>query len=99
MGAQSKNRTAGNRERGGADIVMAKKTQRDKDWHMIRRLLEADMYKAADNPYHETIAFWLAECRTPELLVALAAEYPDVASDAGRRALLDSAVQGDSGSL
>jgi hypothetical protein len=27
-----------------ADLVRAKKTQRDKDWPMIRRLLEADFF-------------------------------------------------------
>lgn len=78
-----------------ADLVRAKKTQRDKDWNMIRRLIEADVYKASANPSHEKISFWLAECRTPELLVSLAAKYPDIAlALAESRPLLSSAVQG-----
>ncbi|MDO9514097.1 MAG: hypothetical protein Q7J59_05765 [Elusimicrobiota bacterium] len=69
-----------------ADLVRAKKTQRDKDWHMIRQLIEADMYKVSDKPSLEKISFWLAECRTPELLVSLAAKYPDLASSAAESA-------------
>lgn len=32
-----------------ADLVRAKKTQRDKDWPMIRRLLEADFFQRREN--------------------------------------------------
>jgi hypothetical protein len=32
------------------DLVRAKKTQRDKDWPMVRRLVEADIARAAVEP-------------------------------------------------
>ena len=56
------------------DLVRAKKTQRDKDWPMIRRLLEQSYFSAESNP-----EFLLRELRTPELLVRLAAEHPELA--------------------
>lgn len=65
---------------GISDLVKAKKTQRDKDWPMIRRLIEADIYNSPDNPDRDRIAFWLTECRTPELLISLAEKYPEIAS-------------------
>jgi hypothetical protein len=58
------------------DLVMAKKTQRDKDWPMIRRLVEAD-YAASDNPPSPAqVRFWLLEARTPALLMELGARFP-----------------------
>lgn len=59
------------------DLVAAKKTQRDKDWPMIRRLVEANYVQNRDDPTSERIAFWLKESRTPEILLDLAAAYPD----------------------
>lgn len=53
------------------DLVTAKKTQQDKDWPMIRRLLEADYFRHRRNPKPGQIDFWLHELRTPELLVEL----------------------------
>jgi hypothetical protein len=77
------------------DLVKAKKTQRDKDWPMIRRLIEADIYNAPFNPSQERIYFWLTECRTPELLVSLAARYSDIASRiTANRPLLKYAIGG-----
>jgi hypothetical protein len=58
------------------DLVRAKKTQRDKDWPMIRRLVERTYFERAANPPVETVEFWLRELRTPELLVEVAASYP-----------------------
>ncbi len=66
---------------GLSDLVKAKKTQRDKDWPMIRRLIESDIFNASNKPSREKICFWLAECRTPELLISLAAGHPDLASN------------------
>lgn len=66
---------------GLSDLVMAKKTQRDKDWPMIRRLIESDIFNESGIPSRNKICFWLAECRTPELLISLAAEYPDLVSN------------------
>ncbi len=50
------------------DLVAAKKTQWDKDWPMIRRLVEAHYFNFQDQENAVRIHFWLAECRTPELL-------------------------------
>ncbi len=58
------------------DLVQAKKTQRDKDWPMIRRLVEAHYFENQTQPKPRQIGFWLAELRTPELLVELARRYP-----------------------
>ncbi|MDO8678505.1 MAG: hypothetical protein Q7R30_08075 [Acidobacteriota bacterium] len=50
------------------DLVQAKKTQRDKDWPMIRRLVEAHYFQHRCKPSTPQITFWLRELRTPELL-------------------------------
>jgi hypothetical protein len=63
---------------------------------MIRRLIEADIYRESKNPSQSKIQFWLSECRTPEILVSLSAQYPKIASDlAAKRSLLKSAIAGD----
>ena len=78
------------------DLVRTKKTQRDKDWPMIRRLIEADMYGASDNPTPEKIDFWLTECRTPELLISLTAKYPALALRlTTKRPLLKAVIEGN----
>jgi hypothetical protein len=51
------------------DLVQAKKTQRDKDWPMIRRLIEAHYFQNSVKPTTAQVRFWLKELRTPELLV------------------------------
>ena len=56
------------------DLVQAKKTQRDKDWPMIRRLIEAD-YIRQENPTMEQVRFWLLQSRTPEMIIELAQTY------------------------
>ena len=54
------------------DLVQAKKTQRDKDWPMIRRLVEAHYFQHRGKPTTAQITFWLRELRTPALLVEIA---------------------------
>ena len=54
------------------DLVQAKKTQRDKDWPMIRRLVEAHYFQHSGKPTTAQITFWLRELRTPALLVEIA---------------------------
>jgi hypothetical protein len=83
------------------DLVQAKKTQRDKDWPMIRRLIEADRVACRGTPSPEQVRFWLRESRTPKLLVELARQFPREATamSAGSRPLLTSALQGDPASL
>jgi hypothetical protein len=51
------------------DLVAAKKTQRDKDWPMIRRLVDANYLNHRHEPTPERVHFWLRELRTPELLI------------------------------
>jgi hypothetical protein len=63
------------------DLVQAKKTQRDKDWPMIRRLVEAHYFQNQTQPKPAQIRFWFREFRTTELLVELARRHPAV----GRR--------------
>ncbi len=47
------------------DLIAAKKTQRDKDWPMIRRLVDVHYTTYRQEPSTERIAFWLRELRTP----------------------------------
>jgi hypothetical protein len=54
------------------DLVQAKKTQRDKDWVMLRRLLEAHFFQNRKKPTAGMARFWLRELRTPELLIEVA---------------------------
>ena len=78
------------------DLVQAKKTQRDKDWPMLRRLLEADYHERSSSPSRERIAFWLREVRTPELLIDLCLQYRATARRlVSVRPLLARAMQGD----
>lgn len=61
------------------DLVKAKKTQRDKDWPMIRRLVEADYFAKEYQPTHDDLEFWLMELRTPELLIEIALANSEIA--------------------
>ena len=54
------------------DLIAAKKTQRDKDWPMIRRLVDVHYTTYRERPTAERISFWLRELRTPEFLVEAA---------------------------
>ncbi len=82
------------------DLVAAKKTQRDKDWPMIRRLVEANYVQNQDDPTSEQILFWLRESRTSEILLDLAAAYPDeLAKLISARPLLASAESRNSDAL
>jgi len=64
------------------DLVLAKKTQRDKDWPMIRRLLEADyQQERRNNPDASHRRFWLRELRTPELLLEVGLANPALCHD------------------
>jgi hypothetical protein len=54
------------------DLVRAKKTQRDKDWPMIRRLVEAHYFQFRDQATAARVRFWLKELRTPQLLIEVA---------------------------
>ena len=58
-----------------SDLVQAKKTQRDKDWPMIRRLVEAHYFQNRAKPNPAQVRFWLQELRTPEILMELAKRH------------------------
>lgn len=76
------------------DLIKTKKTQRDKDWPMVRRLIEADVLNAPESPPDDKICFWFDECRTPELLLMLAKRHPELANRmSANRPLLLSALQ------
>lgn len=76
-----------------ADLVKAKKTQRDKDWPMIAALLESHYYRYREEATIETIGFWLHEGRTPQTLIDVAQKYAkDAESSVARRPLLQFAI-------
>ncbi len=61
------------------DLVAAKLTQRDKDWSMVRRLVEQDYFSSDEHPGRDRRAFWLRRLRTPGLLIAAANDDPELA--------------------
>jgi hypothetical protein len=83
-----------------ADLVKAKKTQRDKDWPMIRALVEAHYAQNRNEPSLESVEFWLQEARTPELLIELAEQHPAAAKIIlKQRSLLEHALTHSSAPL
>ncbi len=78
------------------DLVQAKKTQRGKDWPMLQRLVDADYLTHRGAAAPEQTRFWLQELRTPELLMELAGQSPEVARQCrDERPLISFAVNGD----
>ena len=76
-----------------ADLVKAKKTQRDKDWPMIRALIEAHYAQNRDQATPESISFWLRDARTPEILIDVARQHIAAAQAAKTdRPLLELAI-------
>ncbi len=77
------------------DLVRIKKTQRDKDWPMVRRLVETDIH-ACRTPSSDKVRFWLRECRTAQLLCSLVKKHRALARrEAAARGLLLAALSGD----
>lgn len=72
------------------DLVQAKKTQRDRDWPMLRRLVDVHYLANRAEPAPDRIDFWLRELRTPALLAEVASMHPVRASEllTERRALV-----------
>jgi len=82
------------------DLVQAKKTQHDKDWPMIRRLLEAHYFQHQKKPTLKQFKFWFQELRTPSLLVELARKHSDLCRQfISKRPLLRFAAVGSSAEL
>jgi hypothetical protein len=80
------------------DLVQAKKTQRDKDWPMIRRLVEAHYFANSGTRELARLKFWLRELRTVELLLEVARAHRELAQKlaAGRPLLRHAASQDQS---
>ena len=82
------------------DLVKAKKTQRDKDWPMIRRLVESHYETYRNDATADRIEFWLMESRTPQMLIVLTADHPDAARAlVPRRPLLSEAFGASAGAI
>ncbi len=78
------------------DLVESKKTQRDKDWFMLKRLVDNDILTHKINPSLQQARWWLLECRNSDILVDLAAEFPRLARRQIRsRLLLKAAINGN----
>ncbi|MFH0764697.1 MAG: hypothetical protein V1927_06815 [Candidatus Omnitrophota bacterium] len=78
---------------GLKDLVQSKKTQRDKDWLMLKRLVENDILLNENNPSAEKIKWWLLESRSSESLVRLGKERPEILREnVSFRPLLSSVV-------
>ena len=69
------------------DLIQAKKTQRDKDWPMIRRLVETHYFEFRGEPTPARIAFWLREARTPSILREIARQHPAQLRESQREVL------------
>ena len=63
------------------DLVQSKKTQRDKDWFMLKQLVENDIIVKEDNPSKEKIRWRLLESRNPDSLIKLAGKHPAIAKE------------------
>jgi len=83
-----------------ADLVQAKKTQRDKDWPMVRRLLEADYHGRSSKPKRARVELWLRELRTSEILIEICRKYARTARALVKvRPALGPAFRGDRGGV
>ena len=79
-----------------ADLVQAKKTQRDKDWPMVKHLVGGDYLRCQAAAEPSQVKFWLQELRTPEYLIALVRRYPAQARKMMKnRPLLRYAIKAD----
>jgi hypothetical protein len=65
---------------GLRDLVQAKKTQRDKDWPMISRLVEVHYLNHRERSTGAQREFWFRELRNASLLVSLTAKFPNEAA-------------------
>lgn len=81
---------------GLRDLVQSKKTQRDKDWFMLRRLVENDIRLNREGPRRGQASWWLMECRNPETLTDLANVFTQEAKRlVKKRPLIQFAIRGE----
>jgi len=59
------------------DLVLSKKTARDRDWPVIELLVNIHIHENLASPQPDWIRFWLQECRSPSQLLALARRFSD----------------------
>lgn len=77
------------------DLVRSKKTQRDKDWSMLSRLVENDILLTRQ-PSCEKIEWWLLESRNANRLIELASKNKNLARKCiSKRPLLKTAMKQD----
>ena len=78
------------------DLVLAKKTQRAKDWPMIEALVEGHYHALGAEPAPDRVNFWLREARGAERLVELAARFTaEARALSSERSLLAHALASD----
>jgi hypothetical protein len=78
------------------DLVAAKKTQRDKDWPMLRRLVDAHYASNRDAAATDAeTEFWLSELRTPAFLQEAAERFSSAAAQSTRPAVIAALGGGD----
>lgn len=81
---------------GLRDLVASKKTQRDKDWFMLQRLVDNDIALHENTSDIDKIKWWLSECRSPNSLINLCERYPGIVKQQVLiRSLLKTAIRGD----
>ena len=81
---------------GLQDLVCSKKTQRDKDWLMLKRLVDNDIISKKYRAAPGTIKWWLNECRNADILIELANRYNKYAKEIAKtRPLISFAVKED----
>ena len=77
------------------DLVAAKKTQRDKDWPMLRRLVDASYAAARDGVADKAqVAFWLGELRSPAFLAEVVAAH-SAAAELSSRPVVQALLRGE----
>jgi hypothetical protein len=82
------------------DLVQAKKTQRDKDWPMIRRLVDEHYFSKREAATERMVEFWFRELRTAELLIEAAQARQKLASTLSAiRPLLTHAINSDASAI
>jgi len=85
---------------GLRDLVQCKKTQRDKDWLMLRRLVQNDIYLNRESPQRGQARWWLSQCRNAETLISLSDQFRKQAlAVAKRRPLVEFAIAGNTEAL
>lgn len=75
------------------DLVQAKKTQRAKDWPMIKALVDVHYFHHRHTPNEEQVRFWLMELRSTECLCEVVRNHASAArSLVSRRPLIAEAL-------